>query len=370
MLSNNDILSKTIMFLRFPLIVAVVFIHTNLTDIMINGTLLVNEGQFPIHDLFRHVMTNELARIAVPLFFFISGFLFFYRSDFSLAVYGMKLKKRIRTLLIPYLFWNIIVFLLLLLTQLFLSSTTSGRNKLISDYSWLDWLNLFWEHREGMPICYQFWFIRDLIFVILCSPAVYYFIRYGKIFSLIILGVLWTFGLWFKVPGISITAFFFFSFGAWFSINKRNFTIDFKPILWPATILYMMLLVAGTLLWYNKVTGYSFLYNIGIVVGLVAIVAWTAYGIAKKRLCVSAFLAGSAFFVYAYHGMPIALITKYWVKLFQPASEITMLAGYFLIPLFIVGVGIGVYAGLRKYFPAFTGLITGRGVNEISRFIS
>ncbi len=359
MLSNNDILSKTIMFLRFPLIVAVVFIHTNLTDVMINGTLLVDEGQFPIHDLFRHVVTNELARIAVPLFFFISGFLFFYRSDFSFAVYGMKLKKRIRTLLIPYLFWNIIVFLLLLLTQLFLSSMISGRNKLISDYNWLDWLNLFWDHREGMPICYQFWFIRDLIFVILCSPAVYYFIRYGKIFSLIILGVLWMFGLWFKLSGVSITAFFFFSFGAWFSINKRNFAIDFKPILWPATILYMMLLVAGTLLWYDKVTGYSFLYNIGIVVGLVAIIAWTAYGIAKKRLCVSAFLAGSAFFVYAYHGMPIALITKYWVKLFQPASEITMLAGYFLMPLFIVGVGIGVYAGLRKYFPAFTGLITG-----------
>lgn len=65
MSSNNDRLSKTIMFLRFPLIVAVVFIHTNLADVMINGRLLVNEGQFPIHDLFRHIITNELARIAV-----------------------------------------------------------------------------------------------------------------------------------------------------------------------------------------------------------------------------------------------------------------------------------------------------------------
>lgn len=138
MLSNDDVLSKTIMFLRFPLIVAVVFIHTNLTDVMINGTLLADEGQFPVHDVFRHVVTNELARIAVPLFFFISCFLFFYRSDFSFAVYGMKLKKRIRTLLVPYLFWNIVVFLLFLLTQTFLSSMTSGRNKLISDYHWLD----------------------------------------------------------------------------------------------------------------------------------------------------------------------------------------------------------------------------------------
>lgn len=69
MLSNDDAtLSKTIMFLRFPLIVAVVFIHTGLEDVMINGTLLVNEGQFPIYGLLRHILTNELARIAVPLF--------------------------------------------------------------------------------------------------------------------------------------------------------------------------------------------------------------------------------------------------------------------------------------------------------------
>lgn len=98
MSSNNDRLSKTIMFLRFPLIVAVVFIHTNLADVMINGRLLVNEGQFPIHDLFRHIITNELARIAVPLFFFISGFLFFYHTDFSMKMYKQKLKKRVRTI--------------------------------------------------------------------------------------------------------------------------------------------------------------------------------------------------------------------------------------------------------------------------------
>ena len=128
MSSNNDRLSKTIMFLRFPLIVAVVFIHTNLADVMINGRLLVNEGQFPIHDLFRHIITNELARIAVPLFFFISGFLFFYHTDFSMKMYKQKLKKRVRTLLVPYLFWNTVVFLIFFMKKSCIKNKTCYNN--------------------------------------------------------------------------------------------------------------------------------------------------------------------------------------------------------------------------------------------------
>ena len=361
MISNDDVLSKTITLLRFPLIVAVVFIHTNLTDVMIDGTLLVEEGQFPVHDVFRHIVTDELAKIAVPLFFFISGFLFFYRSEFSLAVYGMKLKKRVRTLLVPYLFWNIVVLLLYFLTQSFLSSMTSGRRELISDYSLSDWLNAFWNYnRKGGPICYQFWFIRDLMVIILFSPVVYYLIRYGKMFGLVALSVWWIFGIWFDVIGYkSITAFFFFSFGAWFSINKRNFTVDFRPLRIPAIVLYVILLLANTLLWYNEVSGFGFLHTIGVILGMVATVSLVASGIASGKLAVSPFLAGSSFFVYAYHGMPIVLVVKYWVKLLQPTSEVTMLAGYLLLPIFIVCVGVGVYAVMRKYLPSFTSLITG-----------
>ena len=89
---------------------------------------------------------------------------------------------------------------------------TSGRNKLIVDYGWLDWMNLFWNYREGMPVCYQFWFIRDLIFVVLFVPVLYYFIKYCKAFAVVLLGGLWLFDLWFDMPGVNIAAFFFFFF--------------------------------------------------------------------------------------------------------------------------------------------------------------
>lgn len=339
---------------------AVVLFHTNLDDIMIHGTLLVDEGQFPIYKLFSHLLTYELALITVPLFFFISGFLFFYDTDFSMTVYRRKLKTRVRTLLIPYVFWNVAVFFMLFLTQQFFSSMTSGSNKLIADYNWLDWLNLFWAHRNGLPVCYQFWFIRDLMVVVLLAPVLYYFIKYCKGYVVLVLAGLWLFGFWFDVPGISISAFFFFSFGAWFGINKRNFTADFSLMRWPITFFYLALAGIDTWLWHCKVTDYSFINNIVLVAGLVTIVSWTAYGINKNRLRVSVFLAGSSFFVYAYHGMPVTLATKYWVKLIQPASEWTMLVGFFLIPLFIVGLGVGLYALLRRSFPALTALITGK----------
>lgn len=103
MLTEENVLSKTITFLRFPLIVAVVIIHTNLTDVMIGGSLLVNGSDFPVYNVLRHVLTNELARIAVPLFYFISGFLFFYRTEFTKTTYLKKIGKRVRPIFYAFL---------------------------------------------------------------------------------------------------------------------------------------------------------------------------------------------------------------------------------------------------------------------------
>lgn len=354
MLSNNDTtLSKTIMFLRFPLIIAVVFIHTN-NQIFIKDSLLAHENQFPTYNLIHHIITNELSQIAVPLFFFISGFLFFYHSDFNMEAYTHKLKKRFRTLLIPYIFWNVAVLFMTLLNQFM----TPGKQMLIVGYNWIDWLNLFWNH-NGMPICYQFWYIRDLIVVIFFTPILYYLVRYFKVYGVILLGCLWLFNLWFVIHGASITAFFFFSFGAWFSINRRDFTIDFLKIRWLMTFCYLFMLILNTWLWSHQITNFPFLHNIGIIIGLIAAISWAAYAIKSNHIHPNAFLAGSSFFVYAYHGMPTACACKCWILLLSPVNEWTMLAGYIIIPFTIAGIGVGIYALLRKYFPTFTALITG-----------
>lgn len=248
MLSNNDVLSRSITFLRLPLMVAVVFIHTNLCDVNIGGNLLVAEGAFPILDILTHIVSDEIAHIAVPLFFFISGFLFFFNSDFSCSAYGGKLKKRIGTLLVPYLFWNITVLLLLFFTQTFLSSMTSGSNKLVSDYTLSDYLGIFYNHKDGKPLCYQFWFIRDLMVCYILSPIIYLYVKYGKLLGVSLLGLLWCFGIWFHIAGFSSTSFFFFAFGSWFAINRRNFVVDFKPLRITFSLLYVPIIIISTIL--------------------------------------------------------------------------------------------------------------------------
>ena len=108
---DQSVLSNTIDFLRFPLIIAVVFIHCDPAPMVIGGKELVEKNTYPIYSLLRWIVSEEVAKIAVPLFFFISGFLFFYRSpSLTISDYVKKLKKRARTLLIPYILWNIFTF--------------------------------------------------------------------------------------------------------------------------------------------------------------------------------------------------------------------------------------------------------------------
>lgn len=357
---EEDIQSRTIRFLRFPLIVAVVLIHTRLDHVVVNGHLLTETARFPVFALCQHIVSTEIARIAVPLFYFMSGYLFFYRSTpFSLAVYGQRIKKRVHSLLVPYLFWNAAVFLLLFLAQQCMPELTSGQNKAVTDYHWTDWLNLFWSHRDGRPVCYQFWFIRDLFVVMLLSPLLHLLLRRLRWTVVGLFGLLWVFNGWYAVPGLSITAFFFFSWGACYSIEGIPFTPGFRRHRRLLLLTYLTMLALNTLLWKAQQTDWFFLQNVGVTLGVAATMGWTAHALSRHTLRVNPFLASASFFVFAYHGMPMTLAIKCWVRLWSPLGEAQLLAGYVLIPLLIVALGLGLYAVLRKHFPAFTACITG-----------
>lgn len=50
LIEDNALISKTISYLRFPLTLGVIYIHATLSDIMINGKLVVDSSDiFPVY---------------------------------------------------------------------------------------------------------------------------------------------------------------------------------------------------------------------------------------------------------------------------------------------------------------------------------
>ena len=58
MMTNEDLQSKTISFLRFPLIVGVVLIHSHFSTVVINGVDLIEGGHFPAYTLISYLFSD------------------------------------------------------------------------------------------------------------------------------------------------------------------------------------------------------------------------------------------------------------------------------------------------------------------------
>ena len=90
--------SERLALLRFPLILGVVFIHAYGSVVAFdNGATAVGAAQSaPAVTFVQDLVSQGLARVAVPLFFWMSGFFFFLDSAGTWTEYRAKLRARIK----------------------------------------------------------------------------------------------------------------------------------------------------------------------------------------------------------------------------------------------------------------------------------
>lgn len=367
-MTNDELQSKMISFLRFPLIAGVVLAHSYVIPAVADADMGGNS--FPVFDQVRNLFSQVIGNIFVPLFFFISGFLFFYRTTWGQEVYKRKLKSRARTLLVPYLFWNgiVLLFTFMIALPLFSSFFPHARELHLSVP---DIFREFWAVRLGndenevlYPIAYQFWFIRDLMVVVALTPLIYLYVRYTSWIGIVLLGFCWYMALETGIPGFSVLSLFFFSAGAYFSINNRNLVLDFKPLFLLVAIIYPLLVIADLYTiqsFSNRPPVYvEWIHRAGILVGIILIVNLVAHALKQGHIKSSAFLASASFFVFAFHE-PVFLnnFRKVLYRFFPPVNEFWLIVFYFITPAFVVLISLAVYRILKKYLPAFTNIITG-----------
>ena len=97
--------SKTIENLRVILCFMILMIHVPLLVKNHQEIVYSNGLTYAIFIFFK----RGICSVAVPTFFFISGYLFFLNvNNFKKEVYLKKLRKRFFSLFIPYICWNLI----------------------------------------------------------------------------------------------------------------------------------------------------------------------------------------------------------------------------------------------------------------------
>lgn len=363
-MKNDELLSKTISLLRFPLIVGVVFIHNIMGQIDIQGVTVSYDSR-PWLAYTMIFFGNVLPAIAVPLFFFFSGFLFFYKTDFTMTVYKKKLKSRFHTLLIPYMIWNFIGFLILLIQM---HPRFHTLFPLLKDYriDLPEFLSYFWMKELPMdlpgehvkPINYPLWFIRDLILLVVATPVIYWLIRKFRFLFVALMGIVWFFclGRYVGLPSLCHQSVFFFPLGAYFSINHVNFVTWSRKVKWSPYI-YLLLLVADTM---SKGTPYNFwIHNVGILIGMLTAVYIASLLVGKYKIKASEFLSNASFFVFAIHGLFITKLMKAIMMVVRPESPYLVLFIYFFVPVVTILIGLGIYKVLSRWMPSVAKVVTG-----------
>ncbi|MDR3137899.1 MAG: acyltransferase [Tannerellaceae bacterium] len=346
---NPDSLqSQVIDLLRFPLIVGVVFIHIKLSTVSGTG----------VYEAFRRLFSDILAGVSVPLFFIISGYLYFRNVDFSKQVYTKKLKRRIKTLLVPYLFWNIAALLLHFVIHSIPSLKALTHRTVDFSLVQVFWGGLVDDPNGRLPISTQFWFIRDLMVVVILSPLVYMYAKKLGLYGLLMLCVLWLMGWWYRLPGLGIVAVFFFTLGAWVSISKLNWVNEVEKVKYPVFILYPLLVTAEFLT--KGWDANTYIQDIGVLCGILFWLNLGVSAIRAREIRPHKFLATASFFVFAIHDPwlldPMSKLVCMWLN---PSTDGALTVWYFAIVITVVLIGLCTYYLLRKFTPTFANFITG-----------
>jgi len=325
--SISEHLSKKIKFFILFTIILVIFRHsTNLRIPLIPLTYTL-----PINDLngfLQKFITHGLVMISTPMLFIISGYLFFISLQPSQNSFLSKYQRRFFTLLLPYVFWCVWGFILMLLCGYLFPHKPFPLSETIASLSTLGIIDKIFIR----PVPYQFWFIRNLMALILFSPLIYLGIKKLRAITLTVVLLGWFLA---KYPFIiSMKSICFFVLGAYFALEKPRFVIK-KPDLF--LIIWVLLALVGTYLeFYHRHWIALYIIKFSIIAGLIGI--WFGYDrYADKMLHQRWFFTFSkfSFFIFAFHE-PVLSLFKNYIYALIGVTPLTSFILFIASPLFII----------------------------------
>lgn len=365
--------SKVIDFLRLPLMIGVVIIHSRFTTILqpqLLDYVEIDGGYFYIS----WMMSKVLCGLCVPSFFFISGYLFFKKDSFCLGSYIHKLKKRAYTILIPFISWNaiyVIIFVLFGYNILYcengepmgivpwLNGNSGSIHK--SVYYWIKGVFINFNS-SGSPADVPFWYLRDLMCMFVLTPVIYWFVKWLKKFSLVIAVLAWvmaggrhTLPYLFLRPSIM-----FFIMGSYFALYKNGIIDFFLRTRKCIYLLYGAIAFVDLLSMHSAYNGY--IHRVTLLIGVIVAFKIAIYFVNKELVLNLKFfesVKNTNFFIFAFHW-----ILLYWLafplsKIYN-GNDISLIMIYFLEIVLCCTTAIALGMLLNKLLPKTMRFLNGR----------
>lgn len=347
----NEYLSRKLKLLSAFSIVMVIYIHMYYAEGAYMPTLNLIESSI-----------RGFCGSAVPLFYVISGYLFFLKVPEGFCSIEGKMRKRVKTLLIPYIIANIFTFLFycgINAIALKFGGVSSALNfKIFDEIAVLGvWGTLKMVFIDP-PIAFQLWFVRDLMVMVLFSPVIWIALKWlislkhrglGWIAPLILAAIYCGGFFW----GYLITLFWFMTGGylAMAAVDVIAPKFRFLNVAVPgvAVIILIVWLIAGN---HPKIAGLLIpLFGVPFL--------WYSYDLIAKRLRsqVVDWYARFTFFVYLIHEPFLNIFKK--IPLLFSRTEATLIVCYLLIPPFFYITACWVGSIFSKLLPNAYKIYTG-----------
>ena len=352
---DDGAMLTTAAFMHFPLMMIVVLNH-----IYISGLRLgMGVDEFVVGS---YALSKIVGNMAVPCFFFISGYLFFRNMEsLSVKLYCEKLRRRVQTLLRPYLLWNLLIIALYAIGQAVVPSLFSGANTKIADYSLAEWAQAFWVvDKTQSPINPPLWYIRDLMVMVVLSPILYWLMK-NRVVGALFLCVMLALAMVDVVPLVWLQPRYIllFGLGAWGALHGLP-QLRFRG--WVA-LLAALVCGAGMVGFFMTKGAVQYaILQATILVGAFLLLYLSHYVAVVRGWRVPKLLDRSYFFIYLFHYIPLALMMRVLRKVVVPTTNLEFFAIYFGSFIAIVLLSVGLFWALQKIAPKATAFMLGNRV--------
>lgn len=287
----------------------------------------------------------------VANFFLLSGF-FLAKCYGENHWYRNAVMKRLRTLLLPYVLWNLIG-----LAVVVLIGVAKNRCYILPVFKgpWFGLRSIFGIGWDKAPYVFPLWYIKTLFYFILLSLPLFVLLKrmrkWAWIVPVVIVGTElvvahsdyrdWLTSLQYSFP---LVQFAIFLAGAIFALNRNAICIP-ESISWA--------IVAGAL--WCGVTALAMqcpiheMQVLGIVISMVALHVI----VRAVRFSLPNWLTGTSFFIYALHWTWLAIIGAMKIRWVFP------IVGYFVILLSVLVGIVAIALLLRRACPRLASVLSG-----------